>query len=159
MSVWRPPAGIILDWIAGPPNRPTRSICCTAPRINNWRRSRNRYLGHPAVDLAAPQGVLKRRLIHAEVVSGRGLDIAMSGQFFDEHDVSAVVQQAGAERMPEQVRGELFGNTAFLTQPPEQFGHVIPAEPAWLIAGRRKQRRKGVFAHLLVPADPGETVW
>jgi hypothetical protein len=55
------------------------------------------------MDLAAPKDTFERFLVHPKVVTGRGLDVLVPGKLLDEHDVGPVVQQTGAERVPELV--------------------------------------------------------
>jgi hypothetical protein len=73
------------------------------------------------VNLAAPQCILERLLIHAEVIAGSGLDVTVAGEFFNEHDVGTVMEQAGTKCVAEQVRRELLEDATSLPQPPEHF--------------------------------------
>src|SRR6185295_2953764 len=106
-------------------NLPITNIWCTDPKRSGVRQcNRSPRVGHPAMNLAALQCILKRLLIHTEIVAGGGLDIAMSGEFLDEHDVGSVVKQAGTERMAQKMRGQLLGDATPQAKPPEQLRHV-----------------------------------
>jgi hypothetical protein len=86
------------------------------------------------------------------------LDVAVAGEFLDEHDVRAVMEQAGAEGVTQQMRRQLFGDTASVAQPPEQFGHVIAAQAPRLAAGGDEQRRGRVPSHGEVLIYPSQAV-
>ena len=74
---------------------------------------------------AAFQHPSQRFLVHAQIVTGGGLDILVTSQFLDEHDVSSTVQKGRAERMTQEVRRQLLGDACPNAKPPEQLGHVI----------------------------------
>jgi hypothetical protein len=87
---------------------------------------------------------LEGSLVHPEIISRGGLNVLVPGQFLDEHDVGAVVQQAGAKRVPQHVRSQALGNARKPPEPFESLGHVSPAEPPRYPASSDEQRRTGI---------------
>ena len=81
------------------------------------------------MDLTALQHIPERCPINPQVIPRGGLDVPMSSQLLDEHDVGSMMEQAGTKRMAQEVWRQLLLDTAALPQPPEQLGHVIPAQP------------------------------
>jgi hypothetical protein len=58
------------------------------------------------VNLASLQYGLEGCFVDSEIVPGRSLNILMPGQLLDEHNVGAVVEQAGTECVAEHMRGQ-----------------------------------------------------
>ena len=82
---------------------------------------------------------LEDRLVFAQIIAGRGLDVLVAGEIFDVGDVCSVKQQVGTEGVAEQMRGQMLFYLCFLSQAYEESRDILTLETPDRVTGGDKQ--------------------